>query len=222
MPDKPVILAWSGGKDSALTFHQLIKTGRKIAGLLTTVTEGYDRISMHGVRRSLLERQAKALGCPLNITHIPQQCGNEEYEKRMAASLEVYLKKGIETVAFGDLFLEDIRAYRENQMKQAGMKGLFPIWDFETHHLARQFIESGFRAVLVCVDTEQLSRDFAGREYDEDLLRDLPEEVDPCGENGEFHTFVYDGPIFDEPVRIKRGEELLRDDRFMYCDLLSA
>jgi uncharacterized protein (TIGR00290 family) len=187
--------------------------------LLTTVTEGYDRISMHGVRRTLLAAQAKATGFALEEVLIPQNCTNEIYEERMRQSLEKFQKQGISAAAFGDLFLEDVRAYREERMGRIGMKCLFPLWGKPTSELARRFLDLGFRAIAVCVDTQVLSRDFAGREYDEDFLRDLPADVDPCAENGEFHTFVYDGPIFSKPVPVERGEIVLRDNRFCYCDL---
>lgn len=217
-----LLLGWSGGKDSAMALYELKQqTDNEIAALLTTVTEGYDRISMHGVRRSLLIEQAKALGFPLEEIVIPQQCSNEIYEERMQHILEKYLREGVSTAAFGDLFLQDIRAYREERMARIGMKAMFPVWGFNTSDLARRFIQLGFKTIIVCVDTEKLGRDFAGRDYDAEFLRDLPAGVDPCGENGEFHTFVYDGPIFSHPVQVQKGEKVLRDNRFYYCDLIS-
>ena len=218
-----VLLGWSGGKDAAMALHELKRTdGIEVAALLTTVTEGYDRISMHGVRRELLEKQAGALGYPLDEVLIPQTCTNEVYEERMRKALARHQREGVTAAAFGDLFLEDIRAYREERMRLAGMSCIFPVWGRPTTEFARQFIDLGFRAIVVCVDTETLSGDFAGREYDPGFLQDLPAGVDPCGENGEFHTFVYDGPIFSEPVCVRRGETVLRDGRFMYCDLVSS
>jgi uncharacterized protein (TIGR00290 family) len=218
-----LLFGWSGGKDSALALYELKKQPDiEIAALLTTVTEGYDRISMHGVRRALLARQAEAIGFPLDEVLIPQQCSNEVYEQRMKQTLEKYKDEGIMAAAFGDLFLEDIRAYREDRMAKIGMKAVFPLWGMNTSDLARRFIQLGFRAILVCVDTQVLSQKFAGREYDMSLLNDLPKEVDPCAENGEFHTFVYDGPIFALQVPVKRGETQLRDNRFCFCDLLPA
>ena len=217
------ILAWSGGKDSALALYEMTRQDRiQVVALLTTVTEGYDRISMHGVRRELLAEQAKALGYPLEEVRLPQQCTNELYEQRMGQTLEKYHQSGIARAAFGDLFLEDVRAYREERLSRIGMRGIFPLWGRNTSEVARQFVGLGFRAVVVCVDTQALDRAFAGRDYDEDLLKDLPPEVDPCGENGEFHTFVYAGPVFHRPVRIERGEKILRENRFYYCDLVAG
>jgi len=213
------LLAWSGGKDSALAFYQLKRMDIEIAALLTTVTEGYDRISMHGVRRELLAEQADSLGYALEEIAIPQNCTNDIYEQRMQQTLEKYHQKGIESAAFGDLFLEEIRAYREERMRRIGMQCVFPLWGKSTAGLAEEFASLGFRAIVVCVDTRALGREYAGREYDGDFVKDLPAGADPCGENGEFHTFVYDGPIFTRPVRVQRGEKVLRDNRFYYCDL---
>jgi uncharacterized protein (TIGR00290 family) len=216
-----VVLAWSGGKDSAMALYELKNANTAgIAALLTTVTEGYDRISMHGVRRRLLIEQAEALEYPLEEITIPQNCPNDIYENRMQTALEKYLKQGVTTVAFGDLFLEDIRSYREDRLNRIGMKPVFPIWKNDTTELAHEFIQIGFRAIVTCVDTRVLDKEFSGREYDEDFLTDLPEGIDPCGENGEFHSFVYDGPIFSRPVPVKRGEKVLRVERFFYCDIL--
>jgi len=217
---EPVLLSWSGGKDSSLSLHALRQTpGVEVAGLLTTVTEEYDRISMHGVRRTLLERQAAAAGLPLHIIWIPPDCTNEIYEERMAAALAPHRERGIRRVAFGDLYLEDIRAYRETRLASAGMEALFPVWGRDTAELAREFIAQGFAAILVCVDTQTLDASFAGRSFDETLLRDLPPEVDPCGENGEFHTFVHAGPIFQQPISVQRGGQETRLERFRYQDL---
>ncbi len=214
------VLAWSGGKDCALALEALKQNENiQIAALLTTVTEGYDRVSMHGVRRELLAEQAAALGYPLDEVVIPQNCGNDIYEQKMRQALEKYKSRGIESAVFGDLFLKDVREYREERMRRIGMRCLFPLWGTPTSHLARQFIRLGFRAVVVCVDTHVLGREFAGREYNEEFLRDLPSDADPCGENGEFHSFVYDGPVFSRPVRVQRGEKVLRDNRFCFCDL---
>jgi len=220
---EPVLLSWSGGKDSVLALHALQKApGIEVAGLVTTVTEEYDRISMHGVRRALLERQAEAAGLPLHIVWIPPDCRNEIYEERMAAALAPHRERGIRRVAFGDLFLEDIRAYRERKLASAGMEALFPIWGRDTAALAQDFIAQRFAAVLVCVDTHSLDAAFAGRAFDESLLRDLPPGVDPCGENGEFHTFVHAGPIFSAPIHVRIGVQETRLERFRYCDLEAA
>jgi len=217
---EPVLLSWSGGKDSSLSLHALRQTpGVEVAGLLTTVTEEYDRISMHGVRRTLLERQAVAAGLPLHIIWIPPDCTNEIYEERMAEALAPHRERGIRRVAFGDLYLEDIRVYRETKLAGAGMEALFPVWGRDTAELAREFIAQSFAAILVCVDTQTLDASFAGRAFDETLLRDLPPEVDPCGENGEFHTFVHAGPIFQQPIAVQRGGQETRLERFRYQDL---
>ena len=217
---EPVLMCWSGGKDSAMALAEALRDpSLQVAALLTTVTEGYDRISMHGVRRSLLVKQAKALGLPLEEVRIPIKASNAMYEDAMRTLLVRYRAQGILRVIFGDLFLEDIRQYRETRLAPLGMQGLFPLWLKDTAALAKYFIHKGFRAILVCVDPKQLDASFCGREFDEALLRDLPAQVDPCGERGEFHTFVYDGPIFHEPLAVQRGDIVERDG-FWFCDLL--
>jgi uncharacterized protein (TIGR00290 family) len=214
-----ILLSWSGGKDSAMSLYEIQeRQDYEIAALLTTVTEGYDRISMHGVRRELLERQADSLGLPLEKIYIPKKATNGEYESRMRAVLERHLKEGIDSVAFGDIFLEDLRQYREKNLAQIGMKGLFPIWRRDSAELARSFIGLGFKAVVVCLDSKALGRSFAGKVINQEFLGSLPPRVDPCGENGEFHSFVFDGPIFREKVRYSVGEVILRDS-FWFCDL---
>ena len=219
---EPVLFCWSGGKDSCMALHQLRRDPlREVAALLTTVTEGFDRISMHGVRRILLERQAAALGLPLEIVTIPPKCVNTEYESRMEAMLLSWKKRGITEVAFGDIFLEDLREYREKNLARVGMKTLFPVWKRPTDKLVRDFIAQGFRAVTVCVDPKILDESFVGREIDAEFLATLPAAADPCGENGEFHSFVYDGPGFSAPVKFSIGEKVLRDG-FYFCDLLPA
>jgi uncharacterized protein (TIGR00290 family) len=216
-----IVVSWSGGKDSALTLEALRRSGEyEIAGLLSTVTEDYQRISMHGVRRELLQAQAEAAGCSLQEVMLPKDCSDEEYARRMQAALRPHVQDGTLKVAFGDLFLEDVRQYRVDRLAQIGMTPLFPIWGIDTGRLARDFIERRYRAILVCVDTQALAKSFAGREFDLALLADLPPQVDPCGENGEFHTFVYDGPIFERRIGVVRGEVVTRDERFEYCDLL--
>ncbi len=218
--DEKVLLSWSGGKDSALALFELQKAGeQRVVSLLTTVTEAYDRISMHGVRRSLLERQAQSLGLPLEQIRISPQCVNSEYEEKMATALGGHLKNGVRQVAFGDIFLEDLRQYREKNLARIGMTGLFPLWKRDTRELIRTFLELGFLAVVVCVDPKMLDSSFAGKPLDEDFLRRLPANVDPCGENGEFHTFVHAGPNFREEIQFSPGEIVLRDS-FYYCDLL--
>ena len=217
------LLNWSGGKDSALALHELVNNNSyEVAALLTTVTEDYDRISIHGVRRSLLEKQAQSLSLPLEIVSITKNATNEEYEAKMRETLTRYKNQGVLSAVFGDIFLEDIREYREKNLSQVGMKAVFPIWKRDTSELARNFITLGFKAVVTCVDSHALDGSFVGREYDERFLADLPSSVDPCGENGEFHSFVYDGPIFRERMPHKKGEVVLRDDRFYFCDLIPA
>jgi uncharacterized protein (TIGR00290 family) len=217
-----ILFCWSGGKDSARALYEVQKTeDYGVAALVTTITEDYDRISMHGVRRELLERQAEALGLPLQKVLIPKDATNDVYESRMRALLEDGLRAGIASVAFGDIFLEDLKLYREKNLAQLGMKGIFPIWKRDSLELAHSFIDLGFKAVLVCVDTAILDASFAGRAFNEELLRDLPPNVDPCGENGEFHSFVYDGPNFEQEIGITLGEVVQRD-RFCFCDLLPA
>lgn len=220
---EPVLLTWSGGKDSAMALHQLMQRPEySVVGLLTTLTEGYDRISMHGVRRVLLEQQAASLGLPLEKVYISQQSSNEEYEVRMREALLRHRAAGVSRVAIGDIFLEDLRKYREDKLREAGLEALFPIWGRDTTQLAREFIELGFKATITCVDSQLLDGEFAGHAFDESLLAALPDSVDPCGENGEYHSFVHDGPIFAEPVAVERGEVVLRDERFYFCDLLPA
>jgi uncharacterized protein (TIGR00290 family) len=216
----PILFCWSGGKDSAMALHTLLQQGEfRVAALLTTVTEGYERISMHGVRRELLERQAQSIGLPLHEVRIPPQCVNPIYEARMEEALRMYLEEGVRKVAFGDIFLEDLRAYREKNLARIGMTAIFPIWKCNTRELIRAFHAHQFRAVAVCVDSKVLDPSFAGRELDESFFRDLPPHADPCGENGEFHTFVFDGPIFQSPIPFRTGEIVNRDG-FVFCDLL--
>jgi uncharacterized protein (TIGR00290 family) len=191
----------------------------RITALLTTVTEGYDRVSMHGVRRVLLERQAASLGLPLHAVFIPPQCVNATYEARMEEALGKHLARGVQRVAFGDIFLEDLRVYRERNLAQIGMRAVFPIWKRDTRELAQDYLRQGFRAVAVCVDPRVLDSSFAGRVLDQSFFADLPPGVDPCGENGEFHTFVFDGPIFQTPIHFSIGEKVTRDG-FCFCDLL--
>jgi uncharacterized protein (TIGR00290 family) len=220
---EPVVLSWSGGKDSAMAAYQLIASQKyEIAALLTTVTEGFDRISMHGVRRELLERQAEMMAIPLHTMLIPQQCPNAVYEARLFEALGQCKARGIAKIAFGDLFLEDVKRYRDERLPQAGMSGLYPIWQRDTDELVRTFIGLGFKAILSCVDTQAIDASFAGREIDLSLLRDLPEQADPCGERGEYHSFVYAGPLFKQAIACKTGERTLREGRFSYCDILPA
>ena len=217
-----VLFCWSGGKDSALALHDLLAEGRcEVVALLTTVTEGYDRISMHGVRRSLLAAQASALGLPVREVLITPQASDEEYEQQMGVALTAARAEGVTGCAFGDIFLEDLRRWREARLARIGLQGLFPIWQQPTEQLIRRFLRLGFRTVVVCVDPNVLPAAFAGRVIDEQFLADLPVGVDPCGERGEFHTFAFDGPIFRAPIPWQRGEVETREG-FVFCDLLPA
>jgi uncharacterized protein (TIGR00290 family) len=216
----PVVFCWSGGKDSAMALQAMLRTPEyKVVGLLTTVTEGFERISMHGVRRELLLAQAEAIGLPMEEVRIPPQCPNAIYETRMAETMQPLRDRGIRHVAFGDIFLRDLRAYREENLARIGMEAIFPLWDIDTRELAARFVREGFRAVTVCVDPKKLDRSFAGRELDEAFFDELPAGVDPCGENGEFHTFVFDGPIFGSAICCRAGEIVERDS-FVFCDVL--
>jgi uncharacterized protein (TIGR00290 family) len=220
--NRNVLFCWSGGKDSAMALHALQSMeGYRVTSLLTTVTAEYDRISMHGVRRTLLDRQAASIGLPVHNVLIPPQCVNSVYEQQMKLALDEHIARGIRHVAFGDIFLEDLRAYRERNLAQVGMEAIFPIWKRDTRELARDFLRLKFRAIAACVDPRVLDSSFAGRELDESFFADLPAGVDPCGENGEFHTFVFDGPIFRSPIGVAVGDKVMRDG-FCFCDLLPA
>jgi uncharacterized protein (TIGR00290 family) len=219
MKPEKLLMCWSGGKDSSLALHAVLKDQSfRVEALLTTVTEDYERISMHGVRRELLLEQARAIGLPLEEVRIPAAASNAAYESAMKACLLRYKAKGVSRVTFGDLFLQDIRQYRETRLAEIGMKGFFPLWHIDTRKLAEEFIASGFRAFIVCVDPKQIDPSFCGRLFDHDLLKEFPQSVDPCGENGEFHTFVYDGPIFKKALAVKKGEVVHREG-FWFCDL---
>jgi uncharacterized protein (TIGR00290 family) len=216
------LLSWSSGKDSAWSLHVLrAQQEIEIAGLLTTVNELYARVAMHAVRVELLEAQAEAAGLPLWKIPIPSPCSNEQYEAAMLAAVERARAEEIGKIAFGDLFLEDIRRYREERLKETGIAPIFPIWARPTKELAEEMIASGLRARVTCVDPKQLPASFAGREFDAGFLADLPPTADPCGERGEFHTFAYDGPMFRRPVPIRSGEIVERDG-FVFADLLLA
>lgn len=214
------VMAWSGGKDSAVALYRLQQDGRyEVTGLLTTLTEGYDRISMHGVRRELLEAQADALGLKLYPVLIPPGCVSADYEAAMREAIDRIKADGATAIAHGDIFLEDVREYRERMLEGSGLEPLFPLWGEDTKELSRWVIDNGFRAVVTCVDPKQVPVQIAGREYDAALLDGLPPEADPCAENGEFHTFVYDAPNYRAPIAIRRGVILERDG-FVFADLL--
>jgi uncharacterized protein (TIGR00290 family) len=214
------LLSWSSGKDSAWALH-LLRNSREfeIVGLLTTVNQVADRVAMHAVRSELLRAQAHAVGLPLYPVPIPSPCSNAEYERAMASAVERAKSDGVTAMAFGDLFLQDIRSYREQQLAGTGVSPCFPVWGIPTDALAREMISSGLRARLTCVDPRQLSADFVGREFDASLLEQLPSSVDPCGERGEFHTFAYAGPMFERDLEIQSGVTLERDG-FVFADLL--
>ena len=214
-----IILAWSSGKDSAFALHVLRgMPDVEVVGLLTTVNETHDRVAMHAMRRTLLEAQAGAAGLPLLIVRIPHACSNDAYEAAMGAALEEAKARGVRGVAFGDLFLEDIRRYREKQMAGTGLRLVFPLWGRPTAALAQEMLDAGLRARITCVDPRVLPASFAGREFDRQLLADLPRGVDPCGENGEFHTFAWDGPMFAHAVPVRGGEVVTREG-FVFADL---
>jgi uncharacterized protein (TIGR00290 family) len=215
---KRILLSWSSGKDSAWCLHVLRQRNDfEIAGLLTTLNEEFDRVAMHGTRRSVLDAQARAADLPLWVIPLPWPCSNEIYESRMLEACARAMNDEIDAVAFGDLFLEDVRAYRVAQMKATGMEPLFPLWNIPTDQLAHEMIAGGLRSKLTCVDTKQLSADFVGRDFDEELLSALPASVDPCGERGEFHTCVYDGPMFKAPIALQAGDKVMRE-QFSYAD----
>jgi uncharacterized protein (TIGR00290 family) len=215
-----ILFGWSGGKDSAMALYEILKSSEyQVVSLLTTITEDYDRISMHGVRRILLEQQAKSLDIPLYKVFIPKDCSNEIYAAKMTEALNKFKQDGIEKVAFGDIFLEDVKKYREDNLARLNMNGVFPIWGRDSAELAHSFISLGFKSVISCIDTKVMDKKFLGRQFDEDFLANLPPNIDPSGENGEFHSFVYDGPIFKQRIGYKRGEMVLRDS-FHFCDLI--
>ena len=217
-----LILAWSGGKDSALALAALKADARyRVVGLLTTITSGYDRISIHGVRRSVLQAQVRALDLPLIETSIPPNASNSLYEAAFSTALQTAQERwpGLQHIAFGDLFLEEVRQYRETLLSSLRWNGVFPLWGRNTAALAREFVAAGYRAILTCVDTTQLGPEIAGREFDARLLAELPPSVDPCGERGEFHTCVYAGPLFATDLPLVPGERVRREARVEYCDV---
>jgi uncharacterized protein (TIGR00290 family) len=215
---KRVIISWSSGKDCAWTLHLLRQQPDiEIVGLLTTINSEFDRVAMHGTRRSILEAQAAAAGLPLWTIPLPWPCSNQIYEERMVEACRRAIDEKVGAIAFGDLYLGDIRAYREAQLKPTGLEPLFPLWQIPTSKLAQHMIAGGLRAKIACVDSRQLDPTFAGREFNSDFLRELPPSVDPCGENGEFHSCVYDGPMFSGPIAFDSGEIVNRDG-FIYAD----
>ena len=215
------LLSWSGGKDSALALIR-IKNDEKyrFVAILTSLTEDYNRISMHGIRQVLLEKQVECLGLPLETVYIPKNSSNEEYESKMRSVLNKFKKNGVTSVVFGDIYLEDVRKYREENLSRIGMKALFPLWGSDTSDLSKEFIDLGFKAIITCIDSKFLDKKFVGREFDKTFLSELPTDVDPCGEKGEFHSFVYAGPIFEKEIPFKKGRIVKRNNRFFFCDLI--
>lgn len=219
---KKVLLSWSSGKDSAWSLHLLRQQPDiEVVGLLSTVNASAQRVAMHAVRQTLLEAQAKATGLPVTVLSLPWPCSNEVYERIMSEACRNAVDSGITAVAFGDLFLRDIRAYREKQLQGTGLEPLFPLWDIPTHQLARDMMDAGLRARITCVDLKKLPQEFAGREWNQQLLSELPDGTDPCGENGEFHTFCYAGPMFGKTISVFPGDVVVRDG-FAFADLIEA
>jgi uncharacterized protein (TIGR00290 family) len=215
-----ILLSWSSGKDSAWTLHVLRQHNDvEVVGLLTTINRHFQRVAMHGTRHSLLKMQAEATGIPLWEVPLPWPCSNEVYEQAMSAACKSAVEKGISAIAFGDLFLEDVRRYREDRLRDTGLQPLFPIWGINTRTLIGEMIDAGLRARIVCADPSKLPADFLGRDLDHELVRRMPGGVDPCGENGEFHTFAYAGPMFSKEIPIEAGESVDRDG-FLYADVL--
>ena len=219
MTKKKAIVSWSTGKDSAYAYHKALQSGEyDIVGLLTTITETFERVSMHGTRESLLDEQARLLGVPIIKIHIPWPCTNDIYEEKMREAVAEVKTQGVTHMIFGDLFLEDIRNYREEKMAGTELNCVFPLWGIDTTELAKEMVASGLRSVLVCIDPKALDAGYAGRIYDETLLKDFPPHIDPCGENGEFHTAVIAGPMFDSPINFTLGEVVERSG-FVYADV---
>ncbi|MFA5339002.1 MAG: diphthine--ammonia ligase [Candidatus Omnitrophota bacterium] len=218
-----VIFSWSGGKDSALALYELKESGKyEITALLTTITKDYDRVSMHGVRTALLEAQAVSLGIKLEKAWMTKGAAIEENESKIGEIMRRYFAEGVLLAGAGDIWLEDVKKYKDDNLARIGMKGIYPLWKRDSGQLARKFIDLGFKSVIVCVDSTLLAKEFIGREFDESFLADLPAGVDPCGENGEFHSFVYAGPVFRHEIPFVKGEIVLRDNRYYFCDLLPA
>jgi uncharacterized protein (TIGR00290 family) len=215
----PTLVSWSSGKDSAWSLHLLQRNPEyEVAGLLTTVNSAFDRVAMHSTRREILEAQAAAAGLPLQVVPLPWPCPNEHYEDAMRNACDTAVANGIRAIAFGDLYLEDVRRYREDHLRNTPLTPVFPIWGRDTRALLQEMIAAGVKTRIVCIDPKKLPREFAGRDLDEDLLRNLPDNIDPCGENGEFHTCVYDGPFFRHPIPIESGEVVDRDG-FVFADV---
>jgi uncharacterized protein (TIGR00290 family) len=220
-PKEKILVSWSGGKDSVLSLNEILKDEKlEINALLTVFTSDYDRVSMHGIRRIMLEKQVENLGYFLEKIFISKNASDKDYKSQMVSILQKYESNGVRSVVFGDMFLEDVRKYREENLSKISMTGLFPLWKKDTFQLAKQFIKLGFKSIVTCIDSKRLSKDFVGRMFDKEFLSALPSNVDPMGENGEFHSFVFDGPLFKRRVKFELGEIVFRDERFYFCDLL--
>ena len=218
---QPIVMSYSGGKDSSLALFKLFKNPDwEVKRLLTTANSTYNRSSMHGVRTELFQQQAESIGLPLDVIWLTPEDGGDGYQRKMKKALENYKANGLNHIAFGDLYLEDVRAYRETMNDMIGLHSLFPVWGIPTQEFAKQFIQLGFKAIVVCVDTTQLDASFCGREFNQVFLDDLPAGVDWCAEKGEFHTFCYAGPIFSKSILFEKGDQILRENRFQYIDLL--
>ena len=218
---KPIVFSWSSGKDSAMALYRILKSNEyEVVALLTTISSKYDRVSIHGVRKTLLYKQAESIGIPLDIIALSDNPSNEEYEEKMERVMQSYIEKGIRHAAFGDIFLEDLREYRQRKLSLVGMKALFPLWKTDTDELVKSMSIDGFKSIITCVDTQFLSKEFVGKEIDNTLLLKMPTSIDKCGENGEYHSFAYAGPIFHERIEFEIGEKVLRDNRFFFCDLI--
>ena len=218
---KSIAVSWSGGKDSALAlYYSLLEKNYKVNSLLTTVSAEYNRISMHGIRVELLEKQIQSIGIPVNLISLPKDVSNDEYEEIMRKEMINLKSHQVLNVVFGDIFLEDIREYRKSNLSKIGMKALFPLWGKNSRELAREFIDLGFKAIITCVDSTYLNDSYIGQIYNDNFLSSLPSNIDPCGENGEFHTFVFDGPIFSFPINFKKGDIVFREERFYFIELI--
>jgi uncharacterized protein (TIGR00290 family) len=217
---KPVIFSWSGGKDSALALFLLNRKEYHVRSLITTISKDYNRISMHGVRKELLQKQANSIGIPLNCIYLPKDVKNNEYERIMKQEMLYFKSHKINYVVFGDIFLEDIRNYRESNLSKIDMKAIFPLWKRNTKDLANKFISLGFKAIITSIDSNYLDGSFVGKLYNSEFLNSIPSDVDPCGENGEFHTFVFDGPIFSHSISFQKEKVVFREKRFYYIDLI--
>lgn len=216
-----IMVSWSGGKDSALALYNIVKDEKfEVNALLTVITEDYDRVSMHGIHRIMLEKQVEYLGYSLEKIFIPKNASDKEYQSQMVNTLQKCLLHDIRTIIFGDIFLEDVKKYREDNLSKIGMTALFPLWKKDTFQLAKEFIKLGFKSIITCVDSKSLSKEFVGRMFDKEFLLALPSDVDPMGENGEFHSYVFDGPLFKRRVEFELGDIVLRDERFYFCDLI--